>query len=62
MKLWKACKTLRAHSYDPTNDQENEDLRQTLPEDSDETELFNKSLPQHLAQNPESAELVTFNL
>ena len=36
------------------NDQENEDLRQKLPEDSDETESFNQSLPQHLAPNPVS--------
>ena len=42
------------HSYDPINDQENEDLRQSLPDDSDETESFNESLPQHLASNPES--------
>ena len=45
------------HSYDPINDQENEDLRQRLPEDCDETESFNQSLPQHLASNPESVQL-----
>ena len=39
-------------SYDPINDQENEDLRQSLPDNSDETESFNESLPQHLAPNP----------
>ncbi|CAB4037856.1 ATP-dependent DNA helicase PIF1, partial [Paramuricea clavata] len=44
------------HSYDPINDQENEDLRQSLPDDSDETESFNESLPQHLASNPESVQ------
>ena len=42
------------HSYDTMNNQENEDLRQRLPEDSDETESFNQSLPQHLAPNPVS--------
>ncbi|CAB4001280.1 Hypothetical predicted protein [Paramuricea clavata] len=44
------------YSYDPINDQENEDLRQSLPDDSDETESFNESLPQHLASNPESVQ------
>ena len=44
------------HSYDPINDQENEDLRQSLADDSDETESFNESLPQHLASNPESVQ------
>ncbi|CAB3983247.1 Hypothetical predicted protein [Paramuricea clavata] len=34
----------------------NEDLRQSLPDDSDETESFNESLPQHLASNPESVQ------
>ena len=43
-------------SYDPINEQENEDLRQSLPDDSDETESFNESLPQHLASNPESVQ------
>jgi hypothetical protein len=57
-----ALETLRnfdgvpTHSYDPINDQENEDLRQSLPDDSDETESFNESLPQHLASNPESVQ------
>ena len=36
------------HSYDPINDQENEDLQQSLPDDSDETESFNESLPQNI--------------
>ncbi|CAB3990516.1 Hypothetical predicted protein [Paramuricea clavata] len=44
------------HSYDPINDQENEDLQQSLPDDSDETESFNESFPQHLASNPESVQ------
>ncbi|CAB4038045.1 ATP-dependent DNA helicase PIF1 [Paramuricea clavata] len=44
------------HSYDPINDQENEDLQQSLPDDSDETESFNESLPQHLASNPVSVQ------
>ena len=44
------------HSYVPINDQENEDLRQSLPDDFDETESFNESLPQHLASNPESVQ------
>ncbi|CAB4007412.1 ATP-dependent DNA helicase PIF1 [Paramuricea clavata] len=44
------------HSYDPINDQENEDLRQSLPDDSDEIESFNESLPQHLASIPESVQ------
>jgi hypothetical protein len=43
-------------SYDPINEQENEDLRQSLPDNSDETESFNKSLPQHLASNHESVQ------
>jgi hypothetical protein len=57
-----ALETLRnfdgvpTHSYDPINDQENEDLRQSLPNDSHETDSFNKSLPQHLASNPESVQ------
>ncbi len=38
------------------NDQENEDLRQSLPNDFEETESFNESLPEHLAPNPESSE------
>ena len=29
-------------------------MRQSLPDNSDETESFNESLPQHLASNPES--------
>ncbi len=44
------------HSYDPINDQENEDLRQSLPDDCDETESFNEFLPQHLTSNPESVQ------
>ncbi len=44
------------HSYDPINDQENEDLRQSLPDDCDETESFNELLPQHLTSNPESVQ------
>ncbi|CAB4017809.1 ATP-dependent DNA helicase PIF1 [Paramuricea clavata] len=45
---------------------ENEDLRQSLPDDSDETDSFNKSLPQHLTSNPESVQpssgiIVTIN-
>ena len=31
-------------------------MRQSLPDDSDETESFNESLPQHLASNPESVQ------
>ena len=46
-----------AQSYDPLNDQENEDLRQDLPpDDSDETDSFNELLPQHLTPNPESVQ------
>ncbi|CAB3991532.1 Hypothetical predicted protein [Paramuricea clavata] len=57
----KALETLRkdgvpTHSYDPINQQENEYLRQSLPDDSDETESFNESLPQNLASNPESVQ------
>ncbi|CAB4019652.1 Hypothetical predicted protein, partial [Paramuricea clavata] len=57
----RALETLRkdgvpTHSYNPINDQENEDLRQSLPDDSDETESFNESLPQNLASNPESVQ------
>ena len=43
-------------SFDPTNDQENEDVRQSLPDEPDETDSFNESLPQHLAPSPESVE------
>ena len=46
-----------AQSYDPLNDQGNEDLRQDLPpDDSDETDSFNELLPQHLTPNPESVQ------
>ncbi len=45
---------VRCHSYDTLNDQENEDIRDRLPNESDETESFNESLPQHLAPNLES--------
>jgi hypothetical protein len=45
-----------AQSYDPLNDQENEDLRQGLSDDSDETGSFNELLPQHLTPNPESVQ------
>ncbi len=45
-----------AQSYDPLNDQENEDLRQGLPDDSDQTGSFNELLPQHLTPNPESVQ------
>ena len=31
-------------------------MRQSLPDDCDETESFNESLPQHLASNPESVQ------
>ena len=44
------------HSYDPINGQENEDLRQRLPDDLDDTGSFNESLPEHLAPNPESVQ------
>ena len=44
------------HSYDPINEQENEDLSQHLPNDLDDSESFNKSLPEHLAPNPESVQ------
>ena len=40
-------------SYDPINDQEN---WQRLHDDSDETESYNESLPQHLASNAESVQ------
>ena len=44
-------------SFDPINDQENEDVRQRFPDDSDdEVESYNKSLPEHLASNPESVQ------
>ena len=43
-------------SFDPINDQENEDVRQSLRDESDETDSFNESLPQHLAPSPESVE------
>jgi hypothetical protein len=43
-------------SYDPINDQENEDVRQRLPNDSDETESYNESLPQHLASSADSVQ------
>jgi hypothetical protein len=57
-----ALETLRnsdgmpARSYDPINDQENEEMRQRLPNDANEAESFNKSLPQHLEPNPELAQ------
>ncbi len=44
------------HSYDPINDQQNEDSQQSLPDDCDETESFNEFLPQHLTSNPESVQ------
>ena len=43
-------------SFEPINVQENEDVRQSLPDESDETDSFNESLPQHLAPSPESVE------
>ena len=44
-------------SFDPINDQENEDIRQRFPDDSDdEVESYNESLPEHLASNPESVQ------
>ncbi len=45
---------VRCHSYDTLNDQENKDIRDRLPNESDETESFNESLPKCLAPNPES--------
>ena len=45
-----------ANSYDPINDQGNEDLRQRLRNDLDDTGSFNESLPEHLAPNPESVQ------
>ena len=57
-----ALETLRnsdgmpARSYDPINDQENEEMRQRLLNDANEAESFNKSLPQHLEPNPELAQ------
>ena len=44
-------------SFDPINDQENEDIRQRFPDDSDdEVESYNESLLEHLASNPESVQ------
>ena len=40
-----------ANTFDPINDQENEDLKESLPANPDKTDLFNEMLPTSFARS-----------